>query len=247
MKYRLKANDNLWEIAKRYKIKIDTIVGANAYLKSLTKTKPGQELILISKKGVLHKIKDQETLDGIAGQYGVTKEKLEADNALEKGFKPGEYIFISDAPPVDLTEEMNAQYALTKLFGSPILAGARKYTSFMRIRIDPFTGAKSFHDGLDIKANPDDKICSVAAGVVIFSGENGGFGLMVKIKHDNGYTTLYGHNSKLFVVSGQKVKKGQIIAQAGSTGRSTGIHLHFTVWDKNNKLVDPALMLMTTR
>ena len=109
MKYRLKANDNLWEIAKRYKIKIDTIVGANAYLKSLTKTKPGQELILISKKGVLHKIKDQETLDGIAGQYGVTKEKLEADNALEKGFKPGEYIFISDAPPVDLTEEMNAR------------------------------------------------------------------------------------------------------------------------------------------
>ena len=247
MKYKLKANDNLWDIAKHFRIRIDTVVGANSYLKSLTRTKQGQELLILSKKGVLHKVKEKEDLQAITGLYGVSKEKLEAENELAGGIKAGDYLFIPDVPPLEMTEEMKSQYDLTKLFGSPIWSGARTYTSYMKIRSDPFTGAKSFHDGLDIKAFPEDKICAVASGTVLFSGENGGFGLMIKIKHDNGYTTLYGHNSKLYVVSGQKVKKGQIIARAGSTGRSTGIHLHFTVWDKDNKLVDPSLMLMTTK
>ena len=247
VKYKLKAKDNLWDIAKRYKIKIDTIVGANPYLKSLTKTKLGQELIIVSKKGVLHKVKDKEDLKSIAGLYGAGMENIKTDNDLSNGTAEGDYLFIANVAPIDLTEEMKSQYALTKLFGSPILAGATKYTSRMKIRSDPFTGAQSFHDGLDIRANPSDKICAVASGTVMTAGEFGAAGLMIKIKHDNGYTTLYGHNSKLYVGYGQRVKKGQVIAQAGSTGRSTGTHLHFTVWDKNNKLVDPSLMLMTTR
>ncbi|MFH1075003.1 MAG: LysM peptidoglycan-binding domain-containing M23 family metallopeptidase [Candidatus Firestonebacteria bacterium] len=250
MKYRLKANDNLWTLAKYYNINIDSIVGANSHLKSLTKLRLNQEIIIISAKGVLHRTKEKETVKSIALLYGVTEGKLQDGNDLSRGIKEGDYIFVPGAEPADMTEEMKAQYALTKFFGSPILkgiSGARKYTSPMRIRRDPFTGEKSFHDGLDIKAFAGDKICAVASGTVVFSGENGGFGFMVKIKHDNGYTTLYGHNSKLYVVYGQKVKKGQIIAQAGSTGRSTGIHLHFTVWDKAGKLVDPALMLFRTR
>jgi murein DD-endopeptidase MepM/ murein hydrolase activator NlpD len=297
MKYRLKANDNLWTIAKHYNINIDSIVGANSYLKSLTKLKLNQEVIIISEKGILHRVKEKETVKSIALLYGVTELKLQDSNELSMGIKEGDYIFIPGkrvkhkvqdketiksiaslygitekklqdnynmerpvkkgddiyipgVEPVDMTEEMKAQYALTKYFGSPILkgiSGERKYTSPMRVRNDPFTGEKSFHDGLDIKAFSTDKICAVASGKVIFSGENGGFGFMVKIKHDNGYTTLYGHNSKLYVVYGQKVKRGQIIAQAGSTGRSTGIHLHFTVWDKAGKLVDPTLMLFKTK
>ena len=298
LKYRLKANDNLWKLAQHFNINIDSIVGANPYLRSLTKLRTNQEIIIISQKGVLHKVKEQETIKSIAKLYGLTEEKLKKNNDLAGFVKAGDFVFvpgkgekrkvlenetigsiasiygiteqklrdnnnptreikkgddiyIPGVEPLDMTEEIKAQYALTKLFGSPIFngvtKGGRKYTSPMRVRSDPFTGEKSFHDGLDIKAFADDKICAVASGTVIFSGIYGGFGYMVKIKHDNGYTTLYGHNSKLYVVSGQKVKKGQIIAQAGSTGRSTGIHLHFTVWDRAGKLVDPTLMLFRTK
>jgi murein DD-endopeptidase MepM/ murein hydrolase activator NlpD len=246
-KYKLKARDNLWKVAPRFKINIDSIIGANPYLKSLTKLRLGQELIIISAKGVLHKIKNKDTLKSIAEQYGVEEQIIINSNDLDAGMTAGHYLFIPGAAPQDMTEEMQNQQTLTRLFCSPMWSGTRGFTSYMQIRTDPFTGEKSFHEGVDIKALSSDKICSVASGKVIFSGENGGYGFMVKIKHDNGYTTLYGHNSRLFVKKGQAVKKAQIIAQAGSTGRSTGIHLHFTVWDKTGKLVDPTLLLMTTR
>src|SRR3989339_680829 len=247
MKYRLKANDNLWLLAKHFNINIDSIVGANSYLKSLTKLKLNQEIIIISEKGVLHKVKEKETVKSIASLYEITEKKLQDNYSQTRTIKKDDYIYIPGVEPVDMTEEMKAQYALARLFGPPIFNGGRKYTSKMKVRSDPFTGEKSFHDGVDIKAFSGDKICAVASGVVVFSGIYGGVGYIGKIKKDNRKKTMYRHNSKLYVVSGQKVKKGHIIAQAGSTGRSTGIHLHFTVWDRSGKLVDPTLMLSGTK
>jgi len=205
------------------------------------------DYVFIPGKGIKHKAQDKETIKSIASLYEITEKKLQDNYGQTRAIKIDDNIYIPGVEPVDMTEEMKDQYALARLFGPPIFNGGRKYTSKMKVRSDPFTGEKSFHDGVDIKAFSDDKICAVASGIVVFSGVYGGFGYMVKIKHDNGYTTLYGHNSKLYVVSGQKVKKGHIIAQAGSTGRSTGIHLHFTVWDKSGKLVDPTLMLSGTK
>ncbi|MEI6845786.1 MAG: LysM peptidoglycan-binding domain-containing protein, partial [Candidatus Firestonebacteria bacterium] len=139
MKYRLKANNNLWTLAKHYNINIDTIVGANPYLKSLVKLKLNQEIILISSKGVLHKIKEKEDVRSIALLYNVPENKLTENNEIKEPAIEGDYLFVPATEPLDMTEEMKAQYALTKLFGSPIFTGARKYTSPMRIRSDPFT------------------------------------------------------------------------------------------------------------
>lgn len=96
-------------------------------------------------------------------------------------------------------------------------------------RKDPFTGRTKYHEGIDIGADYGSSIKAAANGKVIFSERTGGTGRTVKIDHGRGIVTLYGHASKILVKVGQIVKKGDIIARVGSSGRSTGPHLHFQV------------------
>lgn len=105
-------------------------------------------------------------------------------------------------------------------------------------RSDPFTGREAFHEGLDIAAAYGTSIKAAAAGRVTFAGVKSGYGNAVMISHKNNISTLYGHASKLLVKAGQTVKRGEVIAKVGSTGRSTGPHLHFEVL-VNNSPVDP--------
>jgi len=96
-------------------------------------------------------------------------------------------------------------------------------------RIDPFDGKKEFHPGIDFAGKLGSQVIAVAAGVVTFAGPDAGYGNMVQINHGHGYSTRYGHNEKILVKVGEVVKKGQVIALMGSTGRSTGPHCHFEV------------------
>jgi murein DD-endopeptidase MepM/ murein hydrolase activator NlpD len=113
-------------------------------------------------------------------------------------------------------------------------------------RPDPFTGQLTFHAGMDFttgKAGAE--INTVAAGVVTWAGPRSDYGLMVEVNHGNGYTTRYAHAEKLLVEVGDIVMKGQDIALVGSTGRSTGPHVHFEVY-KNGRVVDPASYIHRT-
>lgn len=110
------------------------------------------------------------------------------------------------------------------------------------IRSDPFTGAPRQHDGVDVGAPEGTAIRATADGVVRSAGPRGGYGYAVEIDHGNGLTTLYGHASQLLVSAGQVVHAGQEIAKVGSTGRSTGPHLHFEV-RQGGRAVDPARVL----
>lgn len=107
-------------------------------------------------------------------------------------------------------------------------------------RKNPFTNRGSeFHKGIDFAGDTGTSIKATGDGVVIFAGWQSGYGKVVIISHGYGITTLYGHNSKLLVEKGDKVKKGQIITKMGSTGRSTGSHLHYEV-RLNGKVVNPS-------
>jgi len=124
--------------------------------------------------------------------------------------------------------------------GRPIAKGwlSSKYG----IRNDPFTGKPEFHKGVDLAGKEGSDIFSVAAGVVTWAGKRYGYGNLVEINHGNGYVTRYGHCKKVLVHVGDTVKKGQLISKMGSTGRSTGPHVHFEVW-VNGKTVDPTKYL----
>lgn len=105
-------------------------------------------------------------------------------------------------------------------------------------RADPFTGKQEFHRGVDFAGKRHSNVISVAGGVVTEARDRSGYGYLVEIDHGNGYVTRYGHNDKMAVEVGQTVKKGEVIAKMGSTGRSTGPHVHFEVL-KNGVRVDP--------
>ncbi|WP_189457238.1 M23 family metallopeptidase [Lysobacter bugurensis] len=111
-------------------------------------------------------------------------------------------------------------------------------TSSYGNRADPILGGSQFHKGIDFEADVGDPVLAVADGVVSFSGDRAGYGQTVEIDHGNGYVTRYAHNSRLTRPVGQLVRAGQEIAKAGSTGRSTGAHVHFEVWE-NGRAVNP--------
>lgn len=120
--------------------------------------------------------------------------------------------------------------------GRPIKKGW--ISSYYGKRTDPFSGKKEFHRGVDFAGKEGSDVVAVAGGVITWSGRRYGYGNLVEIDHGNRLVTRYGHNKETLLSVGEIVKKGQVIAKMGSTGRSTGPHVHFEVM-KNGKHVNP--------
>jgi murein DD-endopeptidase MepM/ murein hydrolase activator NlpD len=128
--------------------------------------------------------------------------------------------------------------------GSPVTNGW--LSSQYGMRIDPFTGLRAFHAGIDFAARAGSNVQSVAAGIVSDVGDRFGYGLLVEINHGNGYVTRYGHNATALVAVGDRVRKGQAVALVGDSGRSTGPHVHFEVL-LNGRSVNPHQYVQAAR
>ena len=120
--------------------------------------------------------------------------------------------------------------------GRPVSTGY--ISSYFGERADPFDGREAFHKGVDFAGTLGADVVSVAAGVVTWAGERSGYGKLIEINHGDGYSTRYAHNERTLVAVGQTVKRGEAIALMGSTGHSTGPHVHFEVLH-NGRQVDP--------
>jgi murein DD-endopeptidase MepM/ murein hydrolase activator NlpD len=120
--------------------------------------------------------------------------------------------------------------------GRPVATGF--ISSYFGEREDPFSGHVGYHKGVDIAGSSGEDVVAVAAGIVTRSGETPGFGNLVEINHGDGYITRYAHNERTLVAVGEKVKRGDAVALMGSTGHSTGPHVHFEVLH-NGRQVDP--------
>jgi murein DD-endopeptidase MepM/ murein hydrolase activator NlpD len=120
--------------------------------------------------------------------------------------------------------------------GRPVNQGF--ISSYFGEREDPFTGREAYHKGVDFAGSAGEDVVAVAAGVVTWSGERSGYGNLVEINHGDGYVTRYAHNERTLVKVGDTVKRGETIALMGSTGHSTGPHVHFEVL-RNGRQVDP--------
>jgi murein DD-endopeptidase MepM/ murein hydrolase activator NlpD len=113
-------------------------------------------------------------------------------------------------------------------------------------RKDPFTGKPAMHKGVDVAGKEGSEILAIAGGVVTYTGTRSGYGELVEISHEDGFVTRYGHNKEIKVGPGEVVRKGQAIALMGSSGRSTGAHVHFEVY-KHGRSVDPSSYIQRTR
>jgi murein DD-endopeptidase MepM/ murein hydrolase activator NlpD len=137
-------------------------------------------------------------------------------------------------------ERLNRTLALVP-YRKPVI-GEVEFTSGFGVRSDPFLGRPAMHTGLDFRAASGDPIRATANGKVVSSGWAGGYGRMVEIDHGNGLSTRYGHMSEIHVKVGDQIKIGQVIGAVGSTGRSTGPHLHYET-RIDGEAVDPQKFL----
>jgi murein DD-endopeptidase MepM/ murein hydrolase activator NlpD len=134
---------------------------------------------------------------------------------------------------VILGRELSAEI---KPSGRPVREGY--ISSYFGERMDPFNGEEAFHKGLDFASDAGADVLAVAAGIVTWAGPREGYGNLVEVNHGNGYVTRYAHDARTLVSVGDEVQRGQAIAIVGSTGRSTGPHVHFEVV-KDGRQIDP--------
>ena len=181
--------------------------------------------------------------DEPVGVGGNEKAHDMAPQALNAGVTQLERQFAASGKQLSVLEALLFNRALDKNATPSRMPIVNSYiTSGFGGRADPFGGGGAFHKGIDFKASVGDPVLTVADGVVSFAGVKSGYGNVVDVDHGNGYVTRYAHNSRLVVRVGDLVRVGQEIAKAGSTGRSTGAHVHFEVWE-NGSVVNPRKFL----
>jgi murein DD-endopeptidase MepM/ murein hydrolase activator NlpD len=232
---RVEKGDNYWNLARQAGLSIDGLVGYNLDMQHLN-AYIGRVLLIGNKAGTLHQVLEGETIASLEEDYGLEAGALRQANRIgRRGPQVGQVLFLPNAKPRQFTPEMAELYEGREFFRSP-LAGV--YTSLLGGRVDPFTGDYRVHNGVDIKAPFNALVAAAADGRVVEAGWKGGYGKSVVINHKDGYRTLYGHMNVILVKAGQDVKQHQYIGKVGMTGRTTGAHLHFTIW-RNGKLRDP--------
>lgn len=230
--YTIKSGDTLEKIGKENKVSLDTLISYNN-IKDCRRIIPGTDLQIPNLDGVLHKIKKGDTIESIAKQYKVNiNQIIDSNNLVSEVLAVGNQIFV---PGGKLSE-----YELKKAIGNLVIwPCAGRLTSYYGYRADPFTGKRSFHTGIDIANYRGAPIrASMSGKVVLNDYRPRGYGRYIVIQHSNGLKTLYGHLDKSFVRTGQWVEQGQLIGEMGTTGYSTGNHLHFTIYE-HGRLVNP--------
>ena len=226
-------------IAEKYDVSQDTLISVNN-IRASRLIQPGQYIKIPSEEGILYTVKkDGETPATISEKYDVDAVKCAFVNKLgvDEALKAGSSIFVPGAEMDSITlSEINGD-----LFRKPI-HGWYRLTSYFGWRPSPFTGRRSWHGGLDMACPRWTKIYAGMDGRVSETGFNNTYGNYVIINHGNGYKTLYGHMERIDCSKGQWVNSNTVIGRVGSTGASTGPHLHFTVF-KRGKMVNPLSLL----
>lgn len=169
--------------------------------------------------------------------HDMPKAELDASLALVDGqfVASGEQLSVLESLLFNRQLDMNSVPSREPIANSYITSGFGR-------RADPINGGRGNHKGIDFEANVGDPVLAVADGVISYSASRSGYGNTVEVDHGNGYVTRYAHNSRLVRKVGELVRAGQEIARAGSTGRSTGAHVHFEVWE-NGRVVNPRKFL----
>ena len=258
--YVVAQGDSLWSISNSQNIELDTLVGSNVFKATLH---PGQTLRIPNQEGIFYTLRKGEKIEAVCKRYGVELGKLRQVNHTVDvvALKPGDEIFLPGARPEALAvtheeQPLKAEKSAPavknavpkvakngKQKEAPVaMKASRSYRWPIMGRINspfgwrrhPITRRQDFHTGIDIKASRGAVIRCARDGRVAYAGWMGGYGKVAVIEHPGGQSTLYAHCSTLLLKQGAAVKQGENIARVGTTGRSTGPHLHFEVRNGNS-------------
>ena len=235
--YRVQRGDSISAIAQRFDVSMGAIIASNN-ISNARRLQEGAILKIPNVDGIPYQIQRGDSLSRIAASFNVPLDViLDINDIKNDNIRPGETIFIPGARMNDI----DLRLSLGDLFMWPL--ASRHITSYYGMRRDPITSVMSFHTGIDLRANTGTTVMAALDGVVSVVAENWLYGRYIIITHDNGYKTLYGHLSVFSVRQGDRVARGRKIGESGNTGRSTGPHLHFSIYDRNNRLVNPLDLL----
>jgi len=228
IEYTVQPGDLLSFIASDYGVSVNDIIWANN-LKNADSIKPEQIIRIPPVSGIIHKVKSGDTVASIAKKYGTGKEKIIAFNDLSESgdLNINDEIIVPGGKMIIAPVAKNQSLAVATFAHLPNLGDY-----FMLPTKGRITQGLHGRNGIDIADACGTSIFADADGTattVDDTGYNGGFGKLIKLSHPNGTETLFGHASKLLITVGQAIVKGQLIALMGTTGRSTGCHLHWEV------------------
>ena len=230
--YEVKPGDTLSGISKTYNIDVGTLISYNK-IEDVRRIWVGAKLKIPDIDGLPYVVRGGDSLESIAEKHGVPlNDILDANNLDSEIITAGDQLFIPGAR----ISEYDYKKATGTLFLYPT---SGRLSSPYGYRIDPFTGVRRMHYGLDIANRTGTDIRATMAGTVVVVGDQPqGYGNYVVIRHSRGFQSLYGHMDTVLVRKGQRVSQGQKIGRMGNSGRSTGSHLHFSLY-RNNVPVDP--------
>lgn len=234
--YCVRPGDNLWDISRSYHVDLQSLMTCNN-LDSKSVLRVGQTLQLPSGQGQVHIIRRGETLWDIARRYSIDLNQLQKLNPDKKAsnLKIGDQVNLprTTSRIAVAASSVQPSRSITARFAWPI-KGTITSTYGWR--------SSGFHHGLDVAGDLGDPVKASTGGVVSFTGNMGLYGNTVMIDHTGGMQTLYAHLQTIKVKSGDRVMRGDVIASVGSTGRSTGPHLHFEI-RRGSERYDPLVYL----
>ena len=244
--YEVKDGDTVSEVAKEYAVTEDTIIWEND-LTSKSVLKPGQVIRILPVSGVEHKVVSGDTVFTVAKKYQANSQAIvdfPFNNIGEEfALTTGDTLIVPDGAPPAKAKPALTQYLASSQVNGPVAdLGTAQF-------IWPASGDLAqyfswYHPALDISNLAGGQIRASDSGTVTVAGwlDSSGYGNRVIIDHGNGYTTLYAHMSSTYVSAGQKVAKGEVLGVMGSTGRSTGVHVHLEI-RKNGVAQNPLAIL----
>jgi len=235
IEYLVQIGDTIYAIAEQFGVSLSTILWENN-LTVNSYIQPGQKLVILPVNGVTHFVKRGETISRIAKKYDANPEEIVVYNRLTsiEDIGIGQKLIIPGGRRIPVAPRIPSRENIKGIFTAPTgtspLVGTGNYIWPTTCkRVTQYFGWR--HTGMDIACGNGVAIYASHSGVVVKAadGWNGGYGRVLIIEGDNGVQTLYGHNSQMYVKVGEVVTQGQVIAAMGSTGRSTGPHVHFEI------------------
>jgi murein DD-endopeptidase MepM/ murein hydrolase activator NlpD len=229
--YRVRSGDSVSKIAAARSISMDAIIASNG-IANARRLREGETIRIPNMDGIPYTVKQGDSLSKISTAMGVPiRAILDANNMDSDAIVAGMSLFIPEAK----MRAEDLKLALGELFVYPVRG---RLSSPYGWRNDPISGARRFHAALDMAANTGSPVKASMHGKVVTVGLNSVYGKYIILSHDGGFQTLYAHLNTVAVTQGSSVSQGSKIGEVGSTGYSTGPHLHFAVY-KNGRPVNP--------